>query len=102
MRARRLRSPRRRVSERARRLGPSLRIHVMEDEATRTSARSPQPRSAAELLLDSVTDIALLTLDRGGVIRSWNRGAENVNGWAADEIIGRHFSAMYPDEDVVA
>lgn len=59
-------------------------------------------RTAAELLLDSVTDIALIVLDRDGMIRSWNRGAENVNGWKADEIIGRHFSTMYREQDIAA
>jgi len=61
-----------------------------------------ESRAAAELLLDSVTDIALLALDRDGLIISWNRGAEHVNGWTADEIIGRHFSTLYAEEDVAA
>ena len=67
-----------------------------EDQAYETR------KAAAELLLDAVTDIALVVLDRDGRITSWNRGAESINGWRADEIIGRHFSALYRPEDVAA
>jgi two-component system sensor kinase FixL len=64
------------------------------------SSAEATARNAAELLLDLVADIALIVLDRDGVIRSWNRGAENVTGWPAHEIVGRHFSTMYRAEDV--
>src|SRR6185503_12738974 len=31
---------------------------------------------------------------------SWNAGAENIKGYSADEIIGKHFSIFYPEEDL--
>jgi PAS domain S-box-containing protein len=51
------------------------------------------------LLVDSVEDYAIFMLDPDGVIVSWNRGAARIKGYAAEEIIGRHFSAFYTDED---
>lgn len=39
-----------------------------------------------------VEDYALLTLDSGGYVTSWNSGAEHLKGYASGEIIGRHFS----------
>ena len=51
------------------------------------------------LLVDSVTDYAIFVLDAEGYIRSWNPGAQRIKGYQADEIIGRHFSVFYPDED---
>src|SRR5262245_51884782 len=41
-------------------------------------------------------------LDSTGHITSWNRGAENIKGYAANEIIGTHFSVFYPQHDVDA
>lgn len=54
------------------------------------------------LLLDSVKDYALITLDPSGHIVTWNAGAELIKGYKAGEIIGSHFSRFYPEEDVRA
>jgi PAS domain S-box-containing protein len=54
------------------------------------------------LLVDSVIDYAIVTLDDEGNIKSWNRGAEKINGYTLDEIVGRHFSRLYPPEDIRA
>jgi PAS domain S-box-containing protein len=50
------------------------------------------------LLVGSVIDYALFTLDLEGVIQSWNPGAERLKGYTADEIIGKHFSIFYTEE----
>jgi PAS domain S-box-containing protein len=44
-------------------------------------------------------DYAIFMLDPTGVIVTWNEGAQRIKGYSADEIIGRHFSIFYPDED---
>ncbi len=41
-------------------------------------------------------------LDREGHIASWNAGAQYIKGYRPEEIIGRHFSAFYTDEDNAA
>jgi len=53
-------------------------------------------------LVESVVDYAIFRLDKDGLVATWNRGAERIKGYAADEIIGRHFSAFYTDEDRAA
>jgi PAS domain S-box-containing protein len=50
------------------------------------------------LLVASVRDYAIFMLDQAGRIRTWNAGAENINGYTADEAIGRHFELFYTDE----
>ena len=50
----------------------------------------------------AVHSYALFLLDPDGHIISWNRGAEMVKGYRAEEIVGRHFSRFYPAEDVAA
>jgi PAS domain S-box-containing protein len=49
-------------------------------------------------LIESVCDYAIILLDADGIIRSWNPGAEQLKGYAAEEAIGRHFSIFYPEE----
>ncbi|HEX5507330.1 MAG TPA: PAS domain S-box protein [Pseudolabrys sp.] len=51
------------------------------------------------LLLDAITDYAICMLDAKGIVSSWNSGAERCKGYAAEEIIGQHFSRFYTDED---
>jgi len=47
-------------------------------------------------LVHSISDYAVFLLDTEGRIQSWNRGAELLKGYTADEIIGKHFSIFYP------
>ena len=54
------------------------------------------------LLVESVVDYAIFMLDLAGNVATWNRGAERIEGYRADEIIGAHFSSFYPAEDVAA
>ncbi len=51
------------------------------------------------LLVDSVEDYAIFMLDVGGHVLTWNRGAERIKGYSAEEIIGRHFSTFYTEAD---
>ena len=52
------------------------------------------------MLIDAIEDYAIMMLDPQGRVVSWNRGAERLNGYTAQEIIGRHFSRLYPSEDI--
>ena len=49
-----------------------------------------------------VQDYAILMLDPDGNVATWNAGAQRFKGYEAQEIIGRHFSAFYPPEDIAA
>ncbi|MBV9288792.1 MAG: PAS domain S-box protein [Hyphomicrobiales bacterium] len=53
-------------------------------------------------LVHSVVDYAIFQLDKDGIVATWNRGAERIKGYSADEIIGRHFSVFYTEEDRAA
>jgi PAS domain S-box-containing protein len=58
--------------------------------------------TSLRLFIQSVDDYAILMLDEDGNVASWNAGAERLKGYAAAEILGRHFSVFYADEDVAA
>ncbi|HVR83978.1 MAG TPA: PAS domain S-box protein, partial [Planctomycetota bacterium] len=54
------------------------------------------------LLVEGVKDYAILMLAPDGIVVSWNVGAERVNGYTAEEILGRHFSAFFVPEDIAS
>ena len=54
------------------------------------------------MLVESVRDYAIFLLDPSGRVVTWNAGAERIKGYHADEIIGRHFSAFYSEQEVAA
>jgi PAS domain S-box-containing protein len=45
--------------------------------------------------LDAMPDYAIFMLDSQGRVTTWNIGAQNMLGYAAEEIIGQHFSWFY-------
>ena len=51
------------------------------------------------MLVQGVVDYAIYTLDPEGNITNWNRGGERIKGYAASEILGKHFSVFYTEED---
>ncbi len=54
------------------------------------------------LLMDGVSDHAILMLDPEGAIVTWSRGAERIDGYTAEEIIGRHYSCLFTPELIQA
>ena len=51
------------------------------------------------LMVDEIQDYAIIYLNKEGVIENWNRGAEKIKGYGAEEIIGKNFSIFYTEED---
>ena len=54
------------------------------------------------LLVNAVVDYAIYMLDAEGRVATWNPGAERFKGYAAEEIIGEHFSRFFTPEDRAA
>jgi len=52
-----------------------------------------------QLMAESVRDYAIFLLDTQGNIQSWNPGAQRIKQYAAEEIIGKHFSVFYTPQD---
>src|ERR1700733_11737460 len=61
-----------------------------------------QSEERFRLLVDGVTEYALMMLDAGGFLTSWNAGAERIKGYKAQEILGKHLSYFYPSEAILA
>lgn len=56
-----------------------------------------QHRCQAQIL-EHIQD-SVITMDLGGYITSWNKGAEKLFGYSAGEVLGRHILFLYADED---
>ncbi len=54
------------------------------------------------LLVDSVRDYAIFMLSPEGMVVSWNAGAERIQGYTAEEILGRSFTTLHTPEDIEA
>jgi PAS domain S-box-containing protein len=54
------------------------------------------------LLVDGVTEYAIMMLDKDGFVSSWNVGAERIKGYKSHEIIGKHVAHFYPSEAIQA
>jgi len=51
------------------------------------------------LLVQGVTDYAIYMLNPQGIVTNWNIGGQRIKGYAPEEIVGRHFSQFYTEED---
>ncbi|KAI4941173.1 hypothetical protein J4E91_010964 [Alternaria rosae] len=52
-----------------------------------------------QLLVATIKDYAIFMLDPTGHVATWNAGAQGFKGYTPAEIIGKHFSAFYSEED---
>jgi PAS domain S-box-containing protein len=77
---------------------------LVRDDTSRKAAHDALIQSERQFrtLVSGVVDYAIFMLDPNGVVSNWNAGAEHIKGYRADEIVGRHFSAFYTDEDRAA
>jgi PAS domain S-box-containing protein len=71
---------------------------LTERRAHEESLRQSEERF--RLLVDGVVEYALFMLGANGRVVTWNTGAQRINGYAADEIVGKHLSVFYPRDAV--
>jgi PAS domain S-box-containing protein len=69
-------------------------------ERKQVERRLAESEEQLRLLVQGITDYAILMLDATGVVTSWNSGAEAITGYAAPEMLGKHFSRFYTPEDI--
>lgn len=52
-----------------------------------------------QLLVSGVKDYAIFKMDADGLVATWNSGAELINGYKEEEILGKHIDIFYTEED---
>jgi len=78
-------------------------IRIALTDITERKQNDEQRRRAdtsLRLMVESVTDCAIVMLDTEGHVENWNIAAQRINGYSETEIIGEYFSRFYPREDI--
>ncbi len=53
-------------------------------------------------MIGEVKDYGIYMLDRDGRVATWNKGAEAIEGYQAEEIVGVHFSIFFNSDDRIS
>lgn len=76
---------------------------AMKEASDRQNEYIEQLRRSEERyhnMIQEVQDYAILMLDQEGIIQNWNYGAQQIKGYSADEVVGKHFRIFYTPQDV--
>jgi len=76
--------------------------YLVGESASRREAEESlrQIEERYRLMVSSIMDYAIVMLSPSGEVVSWNEGADRIQGYREEEILGRHFSCFYTSEDV--
>jgi PAS domain S-box-containing protein len=83
--------------------GKVISISNIARDITRQKKIELELRESEErfrLLVEEVKDYAIIMLDTTGHITSWNKGAETIKGYTGPEVLGKHFSIFYTEEEL--
>ncbi|HEX2056202.1 MAG TPA: response regulator [Nitrospiraceae bacterium] len=75
-----------------------VELYRMRERVKREAVRHGEERF--RLLVNSIKDYSIILLSPDGIVTSWNPGARLIEGYDAQEIIGRHFSCFYTEEAI--
>jgi PAS domain S-box-containing protein len=69
------------------------------EELIRTNEALSASEERYQNMISQVQDYSIVLLSKAGIIENWNKGAQNIKGYDTEEIIGKHFSIFYAEED---
>lgn len=72
-------------------------VDITERKAAEDRVRQSEERFRS--MIENVKDHAIFMLDPQGRVLTWNKGAERLRGYTSEEIIGKHYSCLFPIED---
>ena len=77
-------------------------LSIIRDVTEQREAQDLVRRKDLQLrsLLDGVRDYAIYLLDKDGYITTWNPGAQRIKQYTPEEIMGKHFSRFFTQEDL--
>lgn len=77
---------------------------IVRDSTERFMA-SEELRESEEflrVLVEGVTEYGIFSIDPEGNIRLWNSGAERIFGYRESDVLGKHFSLIYPPDAIAS
>lgn len=70
----------------------TLELQILNEALRKSEARY-------HLMVNEIQEYAIIYLNDKGIIENWNKGAEKIKGYTAEEVSGKHFSLFYTDQD---
>jgi PAS domain S-box-containing protein len=67
-------------------------------ERRQTEEALRQSDEKLRMLLHGVKEYAIWMVDPEGLVTTWNEGAERIFGYRAEEMLGKQFAKVYPEE----
>jgi PAS domain S-box-containing protein len=74
--------------------------HLLMLQLAAMNTEVKQKESEHQRMINEIEDYAILMLNRDGIIQNWNKGAEKIKGYTANEVIGKSFKIFYRQEDL--
>ncbi|MEI9946508.1 MAG: PAS domain S-box protein [Chitinophagaceae bacterium] len=71
----------------------------LEKEIEKRTKELRKSEERYQKMVEDVKDYSILMLDTNGIILNWNKGAERVKGYKAEEIMGKSFKKFYTNDD---
>lgn len=75
------------------------RVKNILEELRQANEKLKENEERYQRMIAEIQDYAIILLDRNGDVLNWNRGAQLIKGYAAEEIVGRNFRLFYPPDD---
>lgn len=75
-------------------------INALIEELEFRMQKLKESEERFRLLIEDVKEYAIFMMDPKGNVMSWNRGAEAIKGYKADEIIGKNYSIFFTKEEI--
>jgi two-component system, chemotaxis family, CheB/CheR fusion protein len=74
-------------------------LETLNEELNHRNDELAKSEERFRLMVEGVKDYAIFMLDPEGKVATWNEGARRIKGYEPFEIVGRHFSIFYLEED---
>jgi PAS domain S-box-containing protein len=78
---------------------------ALGEEVRKRDKAEEERRHSEEILralIDGIQEYAIYMIDPQGLVVTWNLGAQRIKGYKAHEILGKHFSCFFPEEDIIS
>jgi len=72
---------------------------VLEQQVEERTKELAETNDFLSGILNSSRGVSIILTDLEGVIKFWNVGAENIYGYASEEMLGQHILQLFPERD---
>ena len=76
-----------------------VNIQQLNEDLKKKNELLRQSEEKYARMVAEVEDYVIILLDVNGTIENWNKGAQKIKGYTSEQVVGKHFSIFYPEED---